>query len=472
MLRWYNGCLRPIGGWQRFTSQPLPEPARALLTWRDNKGTPRCALGSANKLLYTGGSIFTDITPAGLAPGNVDAYVGNGYGSSSYSTETYGTPRTGASKVTGATTWSLDNFGEDLLALDTDDGRLFSWSPTKQQATAQLVANAPTGSVSMFVTTERMCVLLGTGANPREIMWSNQDDYTNWTIDETTTAGDLQLHTNGVPMVGVRVPGTHLIFTDTDVHALNYVGYPYVYGTQLLSSSCGLIAPKALAATTNFVAWMGNRNFYLYNGTVKPIPSTVAEAVFDNLNVQQKSKVCAGINSTFSEVWWFFPSTNSKENDSYVFWNYKEDHWGLGIGVLGRTAWSDREVWPFPIGAGSDKQLYEMESGWTDAGITRVGKYKAYSGPVDIGAGDSVLSITQVLTDENTGGGDYDLSFITKQTPNGPAENYGPYTMRADDGYTDVRFTGRQVQIQIEPKTDGLFHFGTIRLDGRPGGRR
>ncbi|MBU9552821.1 hypothetical protein [Burkholderia multivorans] len=472
MLRWYNGHMRPVGGWQRFTAQPLSEPARALLTWRDINSAAHCAIGTANHLYHTAGGVLTDITPAGLTPGHVDAYIGTGFGSGTYGTDTYGTPRKGSIKISGATTWSLDSFGQDLLALDSDDGKLYSWSPTNQTPTAQLVKNAPTGSVAMFVTTERMCVLLGTGGNPREIMWSNQDDYTVWQIDETTTAGDLQLHTNGLPMAGIRMPGTHLIFTDTDVHTLNYVGYPYIYGTQLLSSACGLIAPKAVASTTNFAVWMGNRNFYIYNGVVNVLPSDVSEAVFDNLNIQQKSKICAGINSTYNEVWWFFPSADSKENDSYCFWNWKENHWGLGIGVLGRTAWSDREVWPFPIGAGSDYNLYEMESGWTEAGRSRVGKYSALSGPIDLGSGDQVLSITQIINDTSSGSGSIDLSFITAQTPNGPTYKHGPYPMRLDDGYTDVRFTGRQIQIELVPKSDGLFQFGAMRLDGKAGGRR
>ncbi|WP_156516580.1 hypothetical protein [Paraburkholderia caribensis] len=425
---------------------------------------------------YTAGSIINDITPSGLAEGNVDAFIGAGFGTSDYSKDDYGTPRSGATKVTGATTWSLDNFGQVLLALDSSDGRLFSWDPVNQTPTAQLVANAPTQASAMFVTTERMVVMLGAGGNPREIQWCNQGDFNNWTADETTTAGDLQLHSNGIPLAGIRMPGTHLIFTDTDVHTLTYVGYPYIYGTNLLSSSCGLISSKAFAATTNFAVWMGNQNFYLYNGVVQAIPSDVGEAVFGNLNVQQQSKICAGINSTFSEVWWFFPSTNSRENDSYCYWNFKDNFWGIGIGVLGRTAWSDREVWPNPIGAGSDRNLYEHESGWTDAGNTRVGTFSALTGPIDTANGDTVLNVTRIIqdTDESAapGTGNYNVSFLTRQTPNGPQDTWGPYTMRSDDGYTDCRFTGRQLQMFIEPVTDGLFQVGAIRLDAKSGGRR
>lgn len=472
LIRWYNGRMRPIGGWQRFTQNPIAAPARAVLTWRDNLGIPRAAFGSASNLYYTDGTLITDITPTGLAPGYVDATEGDGYGSGPYSNEAYGTPRGGGSGVPfDATTWHLDNFGQVLLAMSTEDGRLFYWDAGNQTAQAQLVANAPTQCKGMFVTDERMVVVLGAGGNPREIMWSNQNDFTNWTIDETTTAGDLQLHSNGVVKSGCRMPGLSLIFTDTDVHALNYVGYPYIYGVQRVGTACGIIAPKAFAATQNFCVWMGNLNFFIYNGVVSPLPCDVAEAVFDNLNRAQQSKVIGGVNSQFNEIWFFFPSTNSVENDSYVFWNFKENYWGLGIGALGRTAWCDREVWANPIGASGDGNLYEHESGWTAAGLTRVGMLNAESGPLDLGSGEQVLCVRQVLTDTNNGDGAVNLSFKTKQTPNGVETLNGPYLMRPD-GYTDARFTGRQAKVRLDLAADGLFQFGTIRLDAVPGGAR
>ncbi|MDI3304652.1 MAG: hypothetical protein QJR04_25220 [Burkholderia multivorans] len=470
LIRWYNGRMRPIGGWQRFTKTPIAAPARAVITWRDNNGVPRAGFGSASNLYYTDGSLIIDITPTGLAQGYVDASGGDGFGAGDYSDDTYGTPRT-AEIPRDATTWHLDNFGQVMLALSTGDGRLFAWDAGNQTPQAQLVTAAPTQCKGMFVTDERMVVMLGAGGNPREIMWSNQNDYTNWTIDETTTAGDLQLHSNGRVLSGCRMPGLSLIFTDTDVHALNYVGYPYIYGTQRLGTACGIIAPKAFAATQNFCAWMGNLGFFIYNGVVAPLPCDVAEAVFDNLNRAQQSKVIGGVNSQFNEVWWFFPSSSSTENDSYVFWNFKENHWGLGIGALGRTAWADREVWPNPIGASGDGNLYEHESGWTAAGLTRAGMVSAESGPIDLGNGDAVMCVSQLLTDTNIGPGAVNISFKTKMTPNGAETLHGPYPMRPD-GYTDARFSGRQVKMRLDLAEDGLFQFGAIRLDAIPGGRR
>ncbi|MEX3555353.1 MAG: hypothetical protein VB131_01560 [Burkholderia gladioli] len=469
LIRWYNGRMRPVGGWQRFTKTATTSPARAVQTWRANNGTPHAGFGAASNLYHSDGALVTDITPDGLARGYVDATGGAGYGAGPYSAETYGTVRGGSGIPVDATTWHLDNFGQVLLAMSTADGRLFYWDAGNQTAKAVLVAKAPIQCNGMFVTDERMVVVLGAKGNPREIMWSNQNDFTNWDIGEQTTSGDLQLHSNGIARSGCRMPGLSLIFTDTDVHALNYVGYPLIYGVQRIGSACGIIAPRAFAATQNLCVWMGNLNFFIYNGVVASLPCDVAEAVFDNLNRRQASKIVGGVNSQFNEIWFFFPSKNSIENDSYVFWNYKENHWGLG--ALSRTAWTDRDVWVNPIGAGEDAMLYEHENGWLAAGGPRIGSVNAESGPLDFGDGEQVLCVQQVLTDTNAGDGAVNLSFRTKLTPNGAETINGPYLMR-HDGYTDARFTGRQAKIRIDLAKDGLFQLGTIRLDAIPGGRR
>jgi hypothetical protein len=583
LIRWYEGRMRPIGGWQRFTSSPLPEPARGCTTWRRNDATPFAAFGTASHLYETSGSIVTDITPglgspiqptvttattggtltantyyyvitalnaagqtlasyetsitttgttsantiswgigvagatsyrvwrgttsgaeniyytttattytdtgatgtSGTLPttntatgvftaGNVSANQG-GYGSGDYSDGNYG-ESTAQSVINDATTWDLDPFGQILLGVSSTDGKLYQWDASVEPNIASTVVPSgetpvPTGSVGMIVTDERMCVLLGPGGDPREIMWSNQGDYTMWDVTESTTAGDLQLKTNGRVMAAARTLGSTVIFTDADLHSLTYVGYPYVYGTNRLASDCGLIARKAWAATVDKAIWMGNGEFYMYNGVVQPLKCDVRKAVFDNLNVVQQSKICAGINGTFSEVWWFFPSLNSNENDSYVYWNFKDGHWGLGIGALGRTCWFDRDVWPFPLACGADYNLYEHESGWTAAGISRNGQVTAISGPLEISNGQNLMFTTQILTDTNDGDGALSLGFLTKNTPNGTETAWGPYAMRSD-GYTDCRFTGRQMKININQTMDGLWQFGNLRLDANIAGRR
>ena len=585
LIRWYNGHMRPIGGWQRFTKDALPEPARSAFSWRRNDGTPFAAFGTAAHLLWTDGALVTDITPYISAPtigtpttattggtipagthyvvvtaynsngetlasteksiattgstseitvpwtpvtdasgywvyvgstpggenqafqvvgqsssskvlttltgtaqtppttstavdltiGHIDAGGGDGYGAQDYSDETYGTPRTGAG-VYDATTWDLDNFGQVLMAMSSADGRLMQWDASSEPAEASFVVASgstpvPTGNAAMFVTDERMVVLLGSGGDPREIQWSNQGDYTMWDATENTTAGDLQLKSNGRALAGCKAVGTNLIWTDADIHTLTYVGYPYIYGSQRIGNNCGIISKHAFAAMTNMAVWMGNLGFFMYNGIVQPLPCEVQKAVFDNLNRDQASKIVCGVNSQYDEIWWFFPSLNSTENDSYCYWNYKENHWSVSFGSMARTAWVDREVWPFPIACGADYNMYEQEVTWLAAGLSRNGLVQAISGPLDVGNGDNIINGNQILTDTNDGSGAVSLSIRTKYAPNGAETTWGPYAMRSD-GYTDCRFNGRQMKLAISQTSDGLWQFGNIRIAATQGGQR
>ena len=586
LIRWYEGRMRPVGGWTRFTSTPLPEPARGILSWRRNDGLPFAAWGTASHLYETSGSLNNDITP-GLSPpsivsiatattggtlaantyyyvvtalnangetlasmevkitttgstsantiswnlpvpgatsyriyrgtatgaenvyytktpgtsvsfvdtgatsasgtpptlngavsltaGNVDALIG-GFGSEGYGTGQYG-ESTSSAVLADATTWDLDSFGQVLLGVSSTDGSLYQWDAQAEPNRASLVVATgstptPSGAIGMFVTDDRMCVMLGPNNSPNELVWSNQGDYTMWDVNVNTTAGDLQLKSHGRILAGCKMLGTNLIWTDADVHTMTYVGYPFIYGTQRAGSNCGLIARKAFAGMVNFAAWMGDQAFYMYNGVVQELKSDVRKAVFDNMNVSQKSKVCCGVNSNYSEIWWFFPSTNSLENDSYCYWNFKDNHWGLGIGAFGRTAWIDKEVWPFPIACGADYNMYEQESGWLAGGLSRNSMVKAVSGPIDLNNGLRIFEGNQMLYDTNDGTGAVALSMLTKYTPNGVETTWGPYLMRSD-GYTDCRFNGRQFKMSLAQTTDGLWQWGNLRiLGGATGGQR
>lgn len=580
LVRWYNGHLRPVGGWQRFTASPLTGIPRAVFTWRDNGGTARLSVGTESKLYIHDGSLAYDISPSDLIAGNANGNYGLGFGAGNYSQSTYGTPRPATGLVMDATVWDLDAFGQNLVALSPADGRILMWTPpatgtkaapinslpapiantpttstsggsltagtyyyvvtaknalgetlasnevsitttgstssntitwgavsgatsydvyrgtaagaeNKQYAlgnvttftdtgaaasavlppTSNTTSNAPTMNRAVIVTDERFVVAIGAAGDPRRIQWCSQEDYTQWTATATNTAGSLELKTNGIAMNGRKMPGETLIFTDVDVHSMQFVGTPFVYGINRIGTNCGLIGRKAHAATQNFCVWMGNLSFFIYDGVVRPLPCDVQEYVFDNLNRLQASKIVAGVNSEFGEVWWFYPSANSLENDSYVVWNYKENWWS--IGQLVRTAWADREVWPYPIAASADSNLYQHEQGWTASGQTRVGTVFAESGPFDFQNGERVLEAKQLIPDTNNGGdASVNFTFKTRYTPTGTETLAGPYSFTRADGYVDVRFNGRQAKLRIDAATDGLFQIGTLRIDTGVGGKR
>jgi hypothetical protein len=165
-------------------------------------------------------------------------------------------------------------------------------------------------------------------------------------------------------------------------------------------------------------------------------------------------------------VTWFYPSAASNEPDRYVTWNYKEDHWHIGL--LARTSWADAGVFPYPMGVDTSGYIFEHENGWTADGSALTSTRYLTSGPVQLASGDRVMALTQIVPDEKTAG-QVNLSFATQFNPEGTSYPYGPYTIAA---YTDVRIEGRQIATQILGTADADWRVGQIRFDAQPGGRR
>lgn len=472
LVRWWNGKLRPVGGWQRFTTAALNAPCRGLFTWRDNNAARFLAAGTATKLYAHDGGTLYDITPAGLQVGNVDTLYGLGWGSDKYGTASFGTARTSSGLLFDATTWSLDAFGQYLVACSTADGVAYVWRGLGD-ATALAMTNAPTGNRALFVTDERMVVLLGAGGDPRNVQWCAQGDYTTWAPAATNTAGSIKVNSAGVLVTGQRyMSQQYLLFTDIDVHTMTYIGQPFVYSIIRAGDKCGILGKNAKASVNGAVVWMGQSNFYIYDGTVRAIPCEVQERVFGNLNVLQGAKAVAGVNSQYGEVWFFYASATSVENDSYAVWNYKENLWYTG--KLGRTAWVDRDSWQYPVGAGTDYQLYQHEQDWSDSGNSRVGTVYAISGPIEIASGEVTTDVGGFFLDADglAGAGNMAVSFMCRNAPMAAETQAGPYRNLKPDGSIDCRFNARQIRVRVDLAADGPFDFGTIRLDAKGGSKR
>jgi hypothetical protein len=476
LVRWYNGHLRPIGGWQRFTASSLPGTPRSLFTWRQNDATPRLAIGTEAHLYIHDGSLAYDITPSGLVAGSTDGNYGLGFGAGNYGAQAYGVERSATGLSLDATMWDLDSWGQDLIALSNADGRIWHWvAPATGTAAVIVNSGAPTQNRGMFVSDERFLVALGANGDPRNITWCSQEDFTQWTASDTNSAGSLQLQTNGQVMNARKMPGEALIFTDTDVHQFHYIGAPYIYSLRRVGSNCGLIGRKAHIANNSICVWMGTKNFYIYDGaTVQTLPCDIQEYVYNNLNLAQGSKVVAGVNALFNEFWWLYPSAGSQENDTIAIWNFRENWWSYA--KLSRVSWVDKEVWPYPMAGDASGNLYQHEDGWTASNASRVGTIYATTGPFDIGGGDRLFDVNQLIPDTNVAGlSSLTFSFVTKLTPNDPYPiTSGPFADIRGDGYIDVRLTGRQANMTIRNAVDGLFQVGVYRLDiaPTPGGRR
>lgn len=467
LVRWRSGFMGPMKGWAQRTTSAMTGKCRTLLPWRDNSGVRWIGAGTHSKLYVATQSQVapSDITPSGFVAGTADASAAGGYGSLDYGEGTYGTPRTDTSSIQEAGVWTLDTFGQNLVACQSDDGLIYQWAPPNTAVVAAaLGGTAPTGNRGIVVTPERFLFALGAGGNKRKVQWADQESTSSWTPSATNQAGDYELATQGHLLCGRRLRNATLLFTDVDAHAAVYIGLPYVYSIQRIGENCGPISKGAPIVVDVRAFWMTKNGFAMSDGaTVSPLQCDIYDAVFSDLNQTQASKITGHSLAGENEVWWFYPAAASTECDRYVAYNYLEGHWNMG--PMARLAGCDRGVFNNPIRADSDGYLWDHETGFVyTGGLTPY----AETGPMELGKGDRISKVRELIPDEKTEG-DVVVRFYAKDAPDGDATTYGPYSM---SDFVDVRFAARQAKMRVTGNVATSWRWGTARLDVVPGGRR
>jgi hypothetical protein len=412
----------------------------------------------------------------------------------------------GIAAVSGTTReiriWSHDNFGEDLL-INPKDGAVYLWDKTNGLSTRAVelstlagAANTPTIAKQVLVSDiDRHVICFGTNTygttvqDPLMIRWSNQESVSNWTISSDTTAGSLRLGSGSEFVQAVETKREILVYTDTSLHSMRFVGGDFVFGIQQIASNITIMGPKAAVATEDIVFWMGRDNFYIYAGGTQTLPCTVKDKVFLDFNNAQRDKVVAGVNSEFGEVIWFYPSeSNSLNNggtgdiDKYVVYNYNEKVWYFGN--LARTAWIDRGIRNFPIAA-SSSYLYNHENGYDDDGSAMTSFIE--SAPMDIGDGDRFSLIQKVIPDltfEGSVNQSTPAANFTLKARNEPGEDYGNTSagtatrtatspVELFTNQIDLRTRGRSFALRVDSSATGMkWKLGSPRVSIRPDGRR
>lgn len=447
LVRWRDGVMQPIGGWSLLTGAgdlQIDGITRKIFPWKLNNGDAQVAIGTNTDLyVYYAGALST-ITPGGIVTGAADA------------SGTYWSRNE-------ADSWSIDNYGEDLVACLTSDGKIYYYDDSAGSI-AQL-ANSPTGCVGTLVTPENFVVALGSDGNPRQLAWADPSDPTIWTADTTNQAGSQVLQTPGDILAGRAARAETLVWTTADLWVLRYIGGNFIYRFEKVGQG-GAISRNSMTIVDNRAFWMGEENFYLYDGYINTIPCSVSDYVFNDLNRAQKSKISATVRADFHEVWWFYPSSGATENDRYVVYNWNMNIWYTGN--LPRTCGADRVFLEYPMAAGPNGEIYFHEAGtsYTDEDATSYTP-SAESGPYEIADGDRTMMVRQVVPDEDTLG-DVDIYVIHSFYPTASETTEGPLTAREP---TDVRVSARQVRLRLV-QDQANWRFGTCRLDVVPGSRR
>jgi len=461
---------------------------------------------SDNYTVDTGGSATTGSIAGGgssveaeyqISVGLDTSVLGPGWGAGTWGRFTWGSS---AGSLAGQTLrlWFADNFGEDLI-FNVADGDVYYWDASGSLTDRAVLLSSRAGASDVPTVARKLLVsetdrhILAFGANtigtseqdPLLIRFSSQESSVDWTPTSTNTAGDIRLSQGSEIVTAVRTSRQILVWTDSSLHSIQFIGPPFTFGTALLGDNVRIAGPNAVISVNDTVFWMGQENFYRYDGRIQPIPCSVRDYVFSNLNRNQSFKIYCGSLASQTEIWWLYPSESSEEINRYVIYNYGENVWYYG--TIDRTVWNDRATGQrsFPQATGVDGYLYDHERG-LDADGSALDAF-IESSDFDIDDGDRFMLIRRVLPDMSFRSSTAESPQVTFTTT---AKNFSGDTSEGTASgnvvrqtllggahdYTDqlfMRLRGRTISLKIESDTTGVqWRIGTPRLDSRPDGRR
>jgi hypothetical protein len=427
------------------------------------------------------------------------SYFGYGWGIGTWSAETWGTPRTATSEIElYSRVWQFDNYGEDVICQLVNGSTYLFDTSAGIYTRAAIVSGAPTRSLFALVSNpDRHLICFGTesiiGDSSSQdrlfVRFSDQENIQQFVESATNTAGGQRLTDGSRIITAIRSRGQILIFTDTALDSMQYLGPPYTFGFQQLGVNCGCTGPHAAVDVNGLAFWMGQEAFYVFDGTVKKLPCTVQDYVFKDINLVQSTKIHAGVNSQFNEVTWWYCSANSNFIDRCVSYNYLEDVWYNGS--LSRTAWEDVNVYKNPLASDYLRTsteptistiygltrgrsiIYAHEDGYNANGVP-ISSY-IQSGYFDLGDGDNMMFMKRFIPDFKQQQEDLTVRLLLRAYPQASAttSSLDPYVITPTTQKVDTRARGRQISLRIESDAlDGRWRYGTMRVDLQPDGLR
>lgn len=450
LVRFRNGMPAQVGGWQRspVIGDAIQGRARAMLSWRPNDLSARlAAIGTSSNVYEFDGGAVSDITPDGLVAGRPDTIIGAGYGAGLYGKGSYGTPRTSSGNYLEAASWTFDLFGQVLIGCFSASGAIYEYTAGTNPKMIP-VTNAPTAR-AICVSDERHVFAFGMNGQPNLVGWSDREDRTDWTPTTANRAGFYEMQSTSPFQCGVRSRGQILGFTQTEVFGFAPLSNALVYSKDRLSSECGVMGPHAVAALTDpsgdVAYWMGSTSFFMYDGLVRKLDCDLWDYVFKDLNLIQRAKVQAAVNSAFGEVWFFYPSASSNEINRAVIYSYETNTWSKADIV--RLAWMDQGIFPLPVAVDDQGVIFQHELG-DDADGLPIDSY-VLSYPINVGVGQQLAQIADFWPDMDALSGETALTVVGRMSPGGDDILFGPYSFTPDLEKIDLNIEVRQFQLKI-----------------------
>ncbi len=418
-----------------------------------------------------------------------------GWGTDTWGAGGWGSPSTSTTVTLEARQWSLDNFGEDLIATVLNGGA-FRWDTSSGVATrAAAITNAPTASrLSLVSTPDRHLLFFGTEktigtTNTQDdllLRFSDQEDINTYQPTAENTAGSLRIADGSRIVAAERSRGQILVWTDTSLHSLQFIGPPFTFGLRQLGQNCGIVGIHAGVDINGVSYWMSQDSFFLFDGSVKKLPCTVEQFIFNNLNVTGAENAFAGHNGEFNEIMWFYPRTGSDTINAIVAYNYLEGTWWTG--TLDRTTWLDREVYDNPVATDylpTTTANNEVISGLTD-GATQLFLHETgnngdgeaitafvKSGVVQIAEGNDFSFVSKLIPDIEDQEGTLNAKLEFKNYPNNSTSVTKTVSFQDNTDFVSLRGRGREFTVNVVSNTTGTaWRLGTQRFDIQPDGRR
>ena len=437
--------------------------------------------------------------------GPATSTYGYGWGVATWGLSTWGTPRATSSVTLQGRNWSLDNFGEDLVATVLDGGT-YKWDTSSGMSvrSVSLGATAPVASRFNLVSSDTRhlflwgtCTTVANSATQDDLFFrfADRESLTTWAPTAENEAGSLRI-ADGSRIVGaVRSSGQILVWTDTSLHGVQFVGTPFTFGQRQLGANCGLIAQHAAIEVNGRAFWMGDDAFYMYDGVVKKMPCSVEDYVYDDLSFTNKNDIACGVNPEFNEIMWYYPSGSATQIDRLVVFNYLENTWYTT--TLGRTTYLANYTYentiateynasltanattstgvsntPIGVTAGAS-YVYQHEVGNNKADGTAISA-SLTSGSIEIADGDQFMSVSRFIPDFTNLSKEITVTMTLEDYPQSTSSQTTLGNVSSTTQKIDVRGRGRSVKLNFATDVvdETNWRLGSMKLQLRPDGRR